>query len=162
MTSRSATRAAYHACSYGRPVAVLVRVSFSLLWHLQAKLTQPHPPCGVERNPCQPCKSSLVIRQNRGDGVKLSLVPLVIRRSTEETTPNLHCDVHFGDEKSQTTSPRDTPAPLGRAGAFVVFASRHLLPSLAPSLADGRVLTAGGRVTRQARRGIKWEAYIDR
>lgn len=81
MTSRSATRAAYHACSYGRPVAVLVRVSFSLLWHLQAKLTQPHPPCGVERNPCQPCKSSLVIRQNRGDGVKLSLVPLVIRRS---------------------------------------------------------------------------------
>ena len=83
-------------------------------------------------------------------------------RSTEETTPNLHCDVHFGDEKSQTTSPRDTPAPLGRAGAFVVFASRHLLPSLAPSLADGRVRTAGGRVTRQARRGIKWEAYIDR
>lgn len=67
-----------------------------------------------------------------------SPVPVVIRRSSEETTPNLHSQglrVHFRDEKSQKISPRDTPAPLGRAGAFVGFASRHLLPTLAPILA---------------------------
>ena len=136
MTSRSATRAAYHACSYGRPVAVLVRVSFSLLWHLQAKLTQPHPPCGVERNPCQPCKSSLVIRQNRGDGVKLSLVPHVIRRSLRRQP---RFSTAMSTLEMRRVRPRVQEAHrLLLAGLvhLLIFASRHLLPSLAPSLAD--------------------------
>jgi hypothetical protein len=89
----------------------------------QAKLTQPCPPCAVSlgrKKPCQPCPAlCLVIRQNRGDGVKLSLVPAVIRRSTEETTPNPHCDVHFGDEKSQKISQETHRLLLARLVHFL-------------------------------------------
>lgn len=91
-----------------------------------------------------------------------------IRRSTEETTPNPHRGVHFGDEKSQKTSQETHRLLLARlvhlsVPSFCFTAHATQLGSQLGSVLNLlTVVELHAKLVRGMQEGASEAAYIDR